>query len=74
MVSQSRSVVPEVSSTNYTTSPNDEAFNNEGTSLTLEESGADIYHEVDSQAETNYTFMDGGITPAGEEWSNEEEL
>jgi hypothetical protein len=65
---------PEVSSTNYTTSPNDEAFNNEGTSLTLEESGADIYHEVDSQAETNYTFMDGGITPAGEEWSNEEEL
>jgi hypothetical protein len=65
---------PEVSATNYTTSPNDENYNSDGTPVTLEESGADIFHEVDSPAESNYTFMDGGITPLGEEFSNEEEL
>jgi hypothetical protein len=65
---------PEVSATNYTTSPKDVRFNSDGMPDTLEDAGAAVYFEIDSPATRNHTYMDGGITPAGEEWSNEEEL
>ena len=58
---------PETASTSYTTSPNEETITNDGIPSTLEDAGAEPIHVLGE-------YIDGGITPLGEEFSNEEEF